>query len=229
MTPTNDQNDCSHDPAIVQKHSISIHKAHKFQTRKSTNKHSTSTNHTMKIYNIALTTLALMLSPSPILAKETAVADTVQQVPTFQGQPHQGQVTNRYIVKFKAGSTEFKTRMQQAARQSSGANLRKSAAAAGSNENHLAFGNFLPKENAEVLYLDSEEDVKAWNNKGDVEYVELGKLSGRTMVWHCDHFLSIFPFIFHSFLLISFLVQHRYQGIPSSRADPVWHHKSACT
>ena len=119
----------------------------------------------MKIYNIALTTLALMLSPAPILAKETVLAGTMQQTATFQSPPHQEQATNRYVVKFKAGSKEFETRMQQAASQHSGRKLRKSA----------AFGTFLPKENAEVLYLNSDQEVEEWKAKDDVEYVEPGK------------------------------------------------------
>ena len=98
----------------------------------------------------------------------------MEQMPTFQSPTHQNQATNRYIVKFKAGSKEFKTRMQQAARQHSGRKLRKSAAA-GSDEYYLTFGSFLPKENAEVLYLNSDQEVEEWKGKDDIEYVEPGK------------------------------------------------------
>lgn len=121
----------------------------------------------MKIYNIAITALALMLSPAPILAKDVA-----HQTPTFQSpETQQNEVTNRYIVKFKAGSEEFETRMQQAARQHSNRKLRKSGAT--NDERFLAFGTFLPKDNAEVMYLSSEEEVAEWSAKDDVEYVEM--------------------------------------------------------
>ena len=137
----------------------------------------------MKIHNIALTALALMLSSPPILAKENVIKSKddmqqQQQPPTFPGQPVDGQdeVTKRYIVKFKAGSKELKKRMKKAARQRSGANLRKPGDGASSSD---AFGTFLPKDNAEVIYLSSEEDAKKWNEKDDVEYVELGKFRER--------------------------------------------------
>ena len=94
-------------------------------------------------------------------------------MPTFQSQPDPDENTNRYIVKFKAGSAEFQPRMQQASRQHSAGNLRSSVATP--DNQLLAFGSFLPKENAEVVYLSSEEEVKSWENKDDVEYVELGK------------------------------------------------------
>lgn len=128
----------------------------------------------MKISNIALTSLTLMLSPVQILAKETVyTADTMPQMPTFQTPPvDQAAIpVNRYIVKYKEDSKEFKSRMNQAARKKSNGNLRLAGAP---DDQLLASGGFLPKDNAEVIYLNSDEEVKEWNEKDDVEYVELG-------------------------------------------------------
>lgn len=130
----------------------------------------------MKISHIALTIVSLMLSsPARILAKETVIANSMQDMPTFMSPQNEDEPITRYIVKYKEGSQEFETRMQ-AARQDSTRNLRSSATP---DKRLLTFGSFLPKDNAEVLYLSSEKEVQEWEEKDDVEYVELGTLRER--------------------------------------------------
>ncbi len=99
-------------------------------------------------------------------------------LPTFpsirERQNSDGASINRYIVKFKDGSPELMTRMQQASDQN---DFELLSTFANPNEQPFASGNFLPKDNAEVLYLNSEEEVKIWEENDDVEYVELGEFA----------------------------------------------------
>ena len=117
----------------------------------------------MKIHNIALA-LGLMLATTQILAKDPDTA-------TFQIPDDQEENTNRYIVKYKAGSKVFKKRMRKASNRQAAKNLRKRVSP---DEMFLAYGRFLPQDDAEVLYLNSDEEIRTWEEKDDVEYVELG-------------------------------------------------------
>ena len=69
---------------------------------------------------------------------------------------------DRYIVKYAENSTLFVKRLEDARRKlsdSGGKNLRY----------------FLPAEKAEVMYLESVEEVRVWEENDEVEYVELGE------------------------------------------------------
>lgn len=52
-------------------------------------------------------------------------------------------------------------------------NLRKRNAP---DDMFLTYGSFLPQDNAEVVYLNSEEEIQEWEGKDDVKYVERGEL-----------------------------------------------------
>lgn len=73
----------------------------------------------------------------------------------------------RYIVKFKSGSQLYNQHLAEGA---------KAPYPQGDEVNVdtmlLQYGRFLPKANAEVVYLDSEEDVRAYERMKDVEYVQ---------------------------------------------------------
>lgn len=123
----------------------------------------------MKICKIALSLLFVSNARNQSLAQgEDFVSSAFQS--TLGHQLWDEPKKNRYIVKFKDGSTELEARMQRAINRDRVENLRNPPS---SEELSFAFGSFLPKENAEVLYLDSEEEVKMWEEKDDVEYVEL--------------------------------------------------------
>jgi len=68
---------------------------------------------------------------------------------------------HRYIIKYRDGSRQLQEKMKVAAQQT---NLR------GSEANIDA--QFLPIDNAQVVVLSSEEEVEAWQEKDEVEYVE---------------------------------------------------------
>jgi len=127
----------------------------------------------MKIYNIAIVSLSLMLSSVQTLAScDNSVDDTTGQTPSFQSPQVQSFLANenRYIVKYKPGSKDFQARMQHAIKKQSKGKLRMSASSV--DGQLLTAGSFMPKENAEVVYLNSEEEIKQWSEKDDVEYVE---------------------------------------------------------
>ena len=77
--------------------------------------------------------------------------------------------SHRYIVKFKPGSIEFEKRLHRARRRK----LRRTATLS-QDESLLTYGSFIPKDNAEVVYLKSDKEVQEWNEKEEVEYVEPG-------------------------------------------------------
>ncbi len=132
----------------------------------------------MKIYNIAIASLALMLSPIQTLASKGNSMDdiTERQTPSFPTPAVESFLANenRYIVKYKPGSKEFQTRMKRAARKQARGKLRKTAFS--DDASLFTAGSFMPKDNAEIVYLNSEEEVKQWNERDDVEYVEHGTL-----------------------------------------------------
>ena len=69
---------------------------------------------------------------------------------------------HRYIVKYTENSELFVKRLEDARRKLSD-----------SGSNNLPF--FLPAQKAEVMYLESVEEVKVWEENDEVEYVELGE------------------------------------------------------
>lgn len=69
---------------------------------------------------------------------------------------------HRYIVKYAENSTFFVKRLEDA--------RRKLSDSGGKNLQY-----FLPAEKAEVMYLESVEEVKVWEENDEVEYVELGE------------------------------------------------------
>ena len=131
----------------------------------------------MKVYNAAL---AALISLSLLFSTTTAADETMgeQEGPTFKtplGSLKDESVNHRYIVKFKARSHIYKRRMEEAHRRHSmRKNLRRaSVAEVTEDEIFLTHGSFLPKDHAEVIYLNDDE-VKEWEEKDDVECVELG-------------------------------------------------------
>ena len=140
------------------------------------------------------TILKLSWFASSIMAQSTETEpehDTdARTMPTFSGPPpltRQGpqqnddESNNRYIIKFKRGSAEFEERMSRARRKylssagSSSKNLRNTETETSVVDDALlTYGSFLPKDNAEVVYLNSVEEVKKWNEKDEVELVEHG-------------------------------------------------------
>ena len=69
---------------------------------------------------------------------------------------------HRYIVKYTENSELFVKRLEDARRKLSD-----------SGSNNLPY--FLPAQKAEVMYLESVEEVKVWEENDEVEYVELGE------------------------------------------------------
>ena len=81
--------------------------------------------------------------------------------------------------------------MQHAIKKQSKGKLRMSASSV--DGQLLTAGSFMPKENAEVVYLNSEEETKQWSEKDDVEYVEHGMFHKRKTIepYGCSVFLLI--------------------------------------
>lgn len=80
----------------------------------------------------------------------------------------------RYIVKYKKNSKEFQQRLQTAKYEADHMPPGISQLNTVQDE-FLEVGRFIPKDDAEVVYIHSEEEMQAWNEKEEVEYVELGK------------------------------------------------------
>ena len=116
-----------------------------------------------------LTLAAFLFSPTRIFA--TASAE-----PSFSSLSDDGPST-RYIVKYKDESLEYQIRLQSAIEGLSGEDLDSFSSPQGIQL--LDHGKFLPKANAEIMYFKSEEEIQAYEEKEDVEYVELGK----TLSW----------------------------------------------
>jgi hypothetical protein len=68
---------------------------------------------------------------------------------------------HQYIVKYVKDSAVFSSRLENARRKLS--------------DSGKDVPNFIPVENVEILYLESEEDVKLLENMDQVEYVEKGE------------------------------------------------------
>ena len=131
----------------------------------------------MKIQNIALALSAIISTTQQVRANDSS-ADPTSTLQTWQA-PEKGEeeVNNRYIVKFKPGSRLYKKRMRQAGRKfvAKTNNLRKRNKMNTPNDIFLLYGRFLPQDDAEVFYLNSDEEVKVWQDNDDVEYVEPGE------------------------------------------------------
>ena len=95
----------------------------------------------------------------------------------------------------------------------------------------LKFGKFLPRANAEVVYLDAA-NKKKYEERDDVAYVELGE--GGTL--HCMLvFLKVSvkfspysyycPIIMSHFILRPIL-SYRPKGVSDERRDSLWNRKS---
>ena len=96
----------------------------------------------------------------------------------------------------------------------------------------LKFGKFLPRANAEVIYLDAA-NKKKYNNRDDVEYVELGE--GDTL--HCmlvflkvsakfSPYTNYCPVIMSQFILRP-IPSYRPKGISDERRDSLWNRKGS--
>ena len=83
------------------------------------------------------------------------------------------ELSTRYIVKYKDESLEYKIRLQNAKEGVNEEALDLFSSPQGIQL--LDHGKFLPKANAEIMYFKSEEEINAYEEKEDVEYVELGK------------------------------------------------------
>ena len=88
----------------------------------------------------------------------------------------------RYIVKFKKHCTEFRVRLHAAeANEADNGNRRirnLGTVTVPSNLEQISFKaslvNFLPKQDAEIAYMDAAE-VAMWEMNDDVEYIEKGR------------------------------------------------------
>jgi len=152
----------------------------------------------MKFYSITLA-LALLLGHVPqTLAKPNTGAtgneqDATHGAPTSEEEPPSNR--QRYVVKFKKGSSDYNARLKNAknnakrgqgnggqgndndrgksGQQGNRGKTRNSPPVQERGNDLFPFGNFLPKANAEVIYLDSDNDKKEYEQRDDVEYIEL--------------------------------------------------------
>uniref|UniRef100_A0A7S3QG82 subtilisin n=1 Tax=Chaetoceros debilis TaxID=122233 RepID=A0A7S3QG82_9STRA len=111
-----------------------------------------------------LTLAAFLFSPTRIFA--TALLAE----PTFSSRSDD-ELSTRYIVKYKDESLEYKIRLQNAKEGVNEEALDLFSSPQGIQL--LDHGKFLPKANAEIMYFKSEEEINAYEEKEDVEYVEL--------------------------------------------------------
>ena len=149
----------------------------------------------MKFYNIPLA-LALLFAPVQTHAKQNTGASDYKQEATNgapSGKDRQGKV-KRYIVKYKKGSSDYNARLQNAqndakrvqgngndgrgSEQGNQGKMRNSPVSSlpvkERGDDMLKYGKFLPRANAEVIYLD-KANKKKYKKRDDVEYVELGE------------------------------------------------------
>ncbi len=81
----------------------------------------------------------------------------------------------RFMIKFKKNSKVFSARMENARRKLG-------------DKSTKFLDEFIPEDNIEVLYLETEEDVRSWENSDEVEIVEKGTSERNTMrvqfAWH---------------------------------------------
>ena len=156
----------------------------------------------MKFYNIALA-LTLLLAPVQTHAKQSTGASDYKPEATY-GAPldedSPGTTERRYIIKYRKDSSDYNARLQNAkndakrGQSNNGTNGRGNNGQQGNrgktrnsplvqergNKDMLKFGKFLPRANAEVIYLDSANKNK-YSKRDDVEYIEEGE--GDTL--HC--------------------------------------------
>ena len=125
----------------------------------------------MKVCNIALALAYFSAhSRSVALAAEpdSGPEEATYNAPQFDAFIEQAE--RRYVVTYKAGSHEYNRRLQTA--QVSNTDLRANIPSASTDGKGPLF---LPKDNAEVMYLYSDDDVQNMSEHEEVKYVELGK------------------------------------------------------
>eukprot|EP00979_Chaetoceros_neogracilis_P000395 scaffold101_cov258-Chaetoceros_neogracile.AAC.1 len=125
--------------------------------------------------------LSLFLLYADVAAsRKTPGSEHVSEVvPVEQGGIPDGATEDegRYIVKYKKDSLEYLNRLKTAeANEADDGDRRlrkltkRTLKQAKSSKANIK--NFLPKEKAEVIYADTEEEATEWENHNDVEYIE---------------------------------------------------------
>jgi subtilisin family serine protease len=131
----------------------------------------------MKFFNVALA-LALVLAPDTAFATNESNIFNVE--PTF---PHQDGLEEtastasskgiRGMVKYNDNSPKFKTRLETARIQAQANEQGDSAVPSFSPDTHLlTHGRFLPNQNVEIMYFNSEEEMTLFGQSKEVEYIE---------------------------------------------------------
>ena len=131
----------------------------------------------MKLSSISVALLQISCIASTAIAQQAETEELDDNNPSFALEYDMEPSHTRYIVKYKPGSKEFEERMHRARRRlSSSDNLRRTTTTSSSGDDTalLTYGSFLPKDFAEVVYMDSDDELKKWNEKEDVEFIEPG-------------------------------------------------------
>jgi len=140
----------------------------------------------MKFFNAAMA-VALLLAPdtafasrqSNLFSNATRTSDDYHhQQPTIPFQDYLTEGTSsassssevtRYMVKYSNNSTRFNARLETARIQAQASNEQASA----SVDTHLlTHGRFLPKQNVEIMYFNSEKEKTLFEQSEEVEYIE---------------------------------------------------------
>lgn len=127
----------------------------------------------MKIFNVALAFVYASVHSSQVAHAAPQQEASYNAPQDFAGISEEG--AQRYIVTYKKGSNEYNRRLQDAQSTHSHRDLRSNLFLSSPPAGDSARPMFLPKENAEVVYLGSEAEVMALNENDEVESVELGK------------------------------------------------------
>jgi len=134
------------------------------------------------ILNSSLLLFLFLLYADVAANSKTPGSEHVSEVvPVEQGGIPDGATEDegRYIVKYKKDSLEYLNRLKTAeANEADDGDRRlrkltkRTLKQAKSSKANIK--NFLPKEKAEVIYADTEEEATEWENHNDVEYIERG-------------------------------------------------------
>ena len=144
----------------------------------------------MNFFNVAMA-LALVLAPNTAFAtKESNIFNATTSddyQPTFSHQDVTEETTStassegtRYLVKYNNNSSKYNARIETAriqaqAKKQGGEDLNGAVPSFSADTHLLTHGRFLPNQNVEIVYFNSEKEKALFEQSEEVEYIEEGK------------------------------------------------------
>eukprot|EP00554_Chaetoceros_debilis_P008917 CAMPEP_0194098730 /NCGR_PEP_ID=MMETSP0150-20130528/41_1 /TAXON_ID=122233 /ORGANISM="Chaetoceros debilis, Strain MM31A-1" /LENGTH=716 /DNA_ID=CAMNT_0038784801 /DNA_START=80 /DNA_END=2226 /DNA_ORIENTATION=- len=141
----------------------------------------------MNFFNVAMA-LALVLAPNTAFAtKESNIFNATTSddyQPTFSHQDVTEETTStassegtRYLVKYNNNSSKYNARIETAriqaqAKKQGGEDLNGAVPSFSADTHLLTHGRFLPNQNVEIVYFNSEKEKALFEQSEEVEYIE---------------------------------------------------------